>query len=255
MTFSLHAGHAAQMGYRAAQLASDGFTGDQAVFEGELNYGAVSTPGDGYEPEALRPTLDEGWGVSDIGLKAYPCARVPQAAMDGLRELLEEEDLQPEDVQEVIVQLDSSLSGILDRPDPDDWIAARGSIEFCLAVVLAEGTATIEHFSDDYVTNGPVRDHLPNITPRYDEEFGPSFSKYGARVTVRRGDGVESAREVHHAPGSPANPLGPERRRRKFLECASPRFGAGVSEQLYDSLMAIEDSESVGVMLSLLHEA
>jgi 2-methylcitrate dehydratase PrpD len=94
MTKPLHSGHAAQIGVRAAILAAEGFTADRSVFEGKIGYGTVMTPGGTYNPEELTRDLGDTWAVMDIGYKPYPSGVITHAAMDALREIVVDHDLE-----------------------------------------------------------------------------------------------------------------------------------------------------------------
>lgn len=253
-TFALHGGHAAQMGLRAAQMAAAGITGDPEIFEGALGYGATMTPDDEFEPSALDPDADDRWGVLDIGLKAYPCARVPQSAMDGLRDLLRREGLDAADVEGVVAEFDPELKGILDYPTPENWIRARGSIEFCLAATLLEGEASVSHFTDEYVGRDRTQAAMRKIEPSYEAPLGEEFSNYGSRVRVRTVAGDDHVIEVEHAPGSPENPMDQERQRRKFLDCTSGTLGQDGAAELHSILGSLEEPGRLDAVLALVRE-
>lgn len=248
MTFALHGGRAAAGGLEAAQLARSGFTADPAVFDGALNYGALTADG-AYDPTAIDGALE---GVPDIGLKAYPCARIPQAAMDGLREILTAHDLSARAVDRVVAEFDPSLAGILDRPDPADVAEARGSIEFCLGVVLADGDAGMRSFTADALSRPAVRSAMATVEPRYTAELGEAFSTFGACVRVHTADGDTHEAEVHDAPGSPANPLGEARRREKFRDCTRSALSADDADDLFAALQTIETAPSVAAVVDRL---
>lgn len=250
-TFALHAGHAAQMGRRAMVLANSGVTGDPSIFEGSQGYLAVlsseKAPDGAGEPQADPAYL----GMLDIGFKAYPCARVPQAAMDGLRNIMDRQGLRSEDVQKVVARFDPSLDGILERSDPSDWNAARGSIEFCLAAILTESNLTIKHLTDDYLSSPPIQRAMEEIEPRYDEELADNFSKYGAIVTVET-EATRYREAVPHPPGSLANPLSDARKREKFEVCARTVLDQQDATELYTLLGNFDAGETFGRVLGRL---
>jgi 2-methylcitrate dehydratase PrpD len=226
MTKPLHAGHAAQMGVRAALLADAGFTADDAVFEGDIGYGRVMTPGGEYDPSAITDGLGERWAVDDIGYKPYPSGVITHAAMDALREVVEREDLQPDDVESVRVALDDAASEMLIHADPSDALQAKFSIEFCLTAILRERDAGVREFSDEYVADPRTRAVMATVEREFEPNlFGGEFAGYGARVTLTTTDGEEYVGIEKYAPGSPNNPVSDERLDAKFFECAEPTVG------------------------------
>ncbi|WP_435181048.1 MmgE/PrpD family protein [Halorussus sp. AFM4] len=253
MTKPLHAGHAAQMGVRAASLAEAGFTADDAVFEGDIGYGEVMTPGGDYDPAEITEDLGETWAVHDIGFKPYPSGVITHAAMDALRELVEREGLEPADVESVRVALDQAASEMLIHADPDDALQAKFSIEFCLAAVLREGDAGVREFSDEYVTDPRTREVTAKVERDFEENlFGGEFAGYGARVTVTTRDGDEFEAVEKYAPGSPNNPVSDERLDAKFFECAEPIVGRERAEAVAS---AVADLETEGALDRLLANA
>lgn len=243
MTKPLHAGHAAEQGVRAALLAADGFTGDDAILEGDIGYGAVMTPDDGYDPIEITQELGERWAVTDIGYKPYPSGVITHAAMEALRDLLNERDLGAEDVTRIRVALDDAASEMLHHEQPDGALQAKFSIEFCLAAVLLSDDPGVQEFTDEYVVRDDVQEACRLVEREFEPNlFGGRFAGYGARVVVETDDGAEFVAEMHEAPGSPSNPVAPRRLREKFLECVETRFDRTHAETLADHIEEFEKS-------------
>ncbi|WP_458189012.1 MmgE/PrpD family protein [Haladaptatus sp. NG-WS-4] len=253
MTKPLHAGHAAQMGVRAAMLADAGFTADDAVFEGDIGYGRVMTPGGEYDPTEITEDLGETWAVDDIGFKPYPSGVITHAAMDATREVVEREDLSPEDVESVRVALDDAASEMLIHANPDDALQAKFSIEFCLAVILRERDAGVKEFSDEYVADSRTREVIEKVDREFEPNlFGGNFAGYGARVTLTTTDGKQYVAVEKHAPGSPNNPVPDNRLDAKFFECAEPTVGPERADAI---AAAIDDLDANGALDRLLKNA
>lgn len=223
MTKPLHAGHAAEVGLRAAMLAENGWTADPNVLEGELGYGEVMTLGD-YTPEAdilAGLSAPDPWAVTDIGFKPYPSGVITHAAMDAMRDLVRDHDLTPAGVERVIVTLDEAANEMLIHADAENELEAKFSIEFCLAAVLREGEAGVHEFTDAYVGAPETRAAMAKVERDFEVDlFGDEFAGYGARVIVETTEGDRHEAEVRHAPGSPNNPVGEERLVAKFEEAA-----------------------------------
>lgn len=221
MTKPLHAGHAAQSGLRAALLASRGFTADPEILEGQLGYGNVMTPDGSYDPAPITDPDDE-WGVMDIGYKPYPSGVITHAAMDALRELVEDADLSPADVSSVVVTLDDAASEMLHHREPENALQAKFSIEFCLAAILRERTVGLHEFTDEYVAEPATRDAIDLVERDFEANlFEGPYANYGTRVTVTTEDGRELVATERFAPGSPNNPITEARLERKFREAAA----------------------------------
>jgi 2-methylcitrate dehydratase PrpD len=247
MTKPLHAGHAAEMGVRAALLARDGFTADDAVLEGDLGYGEVMTIHDGYDPSEITEGLGESWSVTDIGYKPYPSGVITHAAMDAMRDLVIEHDLHPESVDRVTVTLEDAASEMLIHAQPEDALQAKFSIEFCLAAILREGEAGIHEFTDEYVDEPETREAIEKVERAFEEDlFGDDFAGYGAVLRVETGDGETLRAEERFAPGSPNNPVSEDRLREKFFECVETRMDRPGAEDLEAAIRNLDDETPVG---------
>ena len=258
MTKPLHAGHAAQMGVRAALLADAGFTADDAVLEGGLGYGEVMTPGGEYDPATVTEGLDalsdggdaDDWAVHDIGYKPYPSGVITHAAMDAMRSLVRDHDLTPADVERVVVALDEAADEMLIRSDARDELEAKFSIEFCLAAVLREGDAGVHEFTDEYVTAPETRAAMETVERDFEEDlFGGGFAGYGARVRVETVEGETYTAEERDAPGGPSNPLSDERLRAKFDESARTVLPADDADAAAAAVGRLDDDDALSELL------
>ncbi|MFB6133658.1 MAG: MmgE/PrpD family protein [Halanaeroarchaeum sp.] len=166
MTKPLHAGHAAQSGVRAALLASRGFTADPDILDGGLGYGTVMSPGGTYDPTVIEEGGDQ-WGVRDVGYKPYPSGVITHAAMDALRDLVIDHDLEPADVDRVVVTLDEDLSldtrvgHILDEFTQAEFARLRDGLTatgitaaFSIPSIHLERTDWLRELVGDLVTDG-----------------------------------------------------------------------------------------------------
>ncbi|MFD1642956.1 MmgE/PrpD family protein [Halohasta litorea] len=246
MTKPLHAGHAAENGVRAALLAENGFTADNEILEGKIGYGEVMTTDGSYDPEIITEGLGEEWAVLDLGFKPHPSGVITHAAMDALRTLVIDHDLTPESVDSMTVALDDAASEMLHHANPDNALQAKFSIEFCLAAILRERKAGIHEFTDEYVSQPETAAVIDKIDRAFEENlFDAHYASYGARVTVETTDGETLVQEVKHHPGSPNNPVSEERLRAKFDECVLTVLDDDGTDQLAETIDALEDVPSV----------
>ena len=253
MTKPLHAGHAAEMGMRAALLAGEGFGATGEVLEGSMGYGSVMNPTGTFDEGDLRESPGGHWGVEDIGLKPYPSGVITHAAMEALRRTVAEHDLGPEDVERVVVTLDEAASEMLIHADPADELEAKFSIEFCLAAVLREGDAGVAEFSDEYVNAAATREAMALVERAFESDlFGGGFAGYGARVTVETTDGGTHVEEERRAPGSPSNPLPEERWEGKFHECAAPVLDREAAERVASLTAELERLDDLEALTTAL---
>ncbi len=249
MTKPLHAGHAAEMGVRAALLAKRGFTADKSIIEGKLGYGKIMTGGEGHDESVLTEDFGNEWAINDIGFKPYPSGVITHAAMDSLREIVIEEDLKPDDVDEIIVTLADDATDMLIHENPSDALQAKFSIEFCLAAILRERDAGVHEFTDEYVSEEETQEIISIVTRDFESElFGVEYASYGARIKVRSGDN-EYMNETEFAPGSPNNPVTEDRLEAKFRECGETQYS---NQELDNLIQIIHNLEQNGNFESLV---
>ena len=248
MTKPLHAGAAAQTGVRAALLAQSGFTADPHILEGANGYGEVMTPNGTYDPTEITEGRGE-WAVADIGFKPHPSGVITHAAMDALRTVVIDNDLDPEDVDSVTVTLDDAASEMLIHANPENALQAKFSIEFCLAAILRERRAGIHEFTDEYVTRPEVKTTIGKVERAFEPQlFDTEYAGYGARVIVETASGDQLTNEVRFAPGSPNNPLSEERLYAKFEECAETVLDESAIEQLATAIDTLEEPGSIDAL-------
>ena len=262
MTKPLHAGHAAQMGIRAALLAREGWSSDRSVLEGELGYGTVMTLEDAYDPTAITDGLDAlarsgergretnaEWATSDIGYKPYPSGVITHAAMDATRRVRNREGLARKDIASVTVALDEAASEMLIHAEPEDALQAKFSIEFCLAAVLQEGDPGVEAFTDEYLDREGIRETMTRVERAFEPDlFGGGYAGYGARITVETSEGETYIEAEPHAPGGPRNPVSDERLDAKFRACTGRVLDEAATDRLAN---AIERLEREGALADL----
>jgi 2-methylcitrate dehydratase PrpD len=254
MTKPLHAGHAAEMGVRAAMLADEGFTADTSIFGSDIGYGEIMTTSDGaFQPSVLTEGLGDEWAVFDIGYKPYPSGVITHAAMEALRQLVKEHGLAPENTERVVVALDEAASEMLHHERPATSLEAKFSIEFCLATVLREEDPGITQFTDDYVTADETRELVDLVERDFEENlFGADFANYGAQIEVTQTDGTVLTTEVRQAPGTPSNPLPEDRLYDKFRECTSVVLPESDVEALLETLGAFEEAGQLATFGELI---
>src|SRR5262249_47527885 len=96
-TRRMHAGWAAQAGYRAARLAAAGFTGPRTLFDGEHGFFHAFANSDGCDFTAMLDGAGARWLCADIAFKPYACGTMAHPYIDCARRLVAE-GVSPSDV-------------------------------------------------------------------------------------------------------------------------------------------------------------
>ena len=135
MTKYLSAGWISKAEVISVLLAEMGYTGDKEVLDGELGFWK-SFASDGWAPEMVTRGLGEDWYFSgDVSYKTYPCCGVMQVALANFYEIIDENNLQPDDIEQVRVLLNSLAElPLWQNRQIETHIEAQFSVAYVFAV-------------------------------------------------------------------------------------------------------------------------
>jgi 2-methylcitrate dehydratase PrpD len=225
MTKPLHAGQCARGGLLAVLLARRGYTANADALEHKQGFFNVFNGAGHYEPERALEDWDE-WELVSPGAsyKLYPCCYSTHAAVEATLNLVRRHG--PFDARSV-ARVDSwtPTRGLAhtDRPDPRSDLAAKFSVQYCVARALLHGHVVLDHFERDAWRDAKVRELLPRVhaapyTGRLFDEDDP----FDAEVKVTLTDGRVLSEKVDRPLGRTTdNPIAPEHLVAKFADCAS----------------------------------
>lgn len=198
MTKHLHAGHAAEAGARAAQLAKYGFTGPPTILEGDRGFfrGLCADP----DPDAVLRDPDAPWELHRTSIKPWPSCRHTHPPIDAAASL--RDAIGNRSIERVTVETYPATLDLCDRPVPDTEYAAKFSLQHCVAAALARPVVDFAAF------DAPARAELAPLRTRIECRIGDRFAAaypraWGAAVSVTLGDGSVLTAEREHAKGDP----------------------------------------------------
>lgn len=236
MTKPFHAGHAARCGVLSAWMARQGFTADNAIFDGKDSLLETYRGEDGEALAELAGRLGQPWEIIEPGVyvKRWPCCYSNHRAVGGLFELIDRFDLKADEVSEVAVGFLPGGDTALVSRDPQTGLEGKFSIEYVAAATLLDRKLTLETFTDAMVRR-PKAQQLARKVRRYriaDEKLYSGISGYlDIAVITPRG---RFERRVDRVPGSPAWPMTENDRVEKFMDCAARVLGTTGAERLLD---------------------
>lgn len=250
MTKSYHNGRAADGGVRAALLANMGFTSHPDAFEGRFGFLHVFvknlTPRFQYIEElgkdwdlVNRPTL----------IKPHPSCGGTHAAMNGMLQLIRENDIREEDVDRVDVGMNQGGVDSLYYPDPQNIYEAKFSMQFVMALLLHFRRWGVDLHTDEVVNMPEMRALYPKISFFVDEELDKEIPRemtdYHAIVTVYMKDGT-----VHKIHGNPPR-LTWDEIKEKYDQTVGSVINKKRSEAIVDVVKALERYNGVDLMTLL----
>jgi 2-methylcitrate dehydratase PrpD len=253
MTKPFHAGHAAQSGVRAAQLAREGLTASESALEGRQGYLAAfsgaTLPATAFEHLGRRWEL----GASGIAVKPYPSCALTHSAIDALVELRARHRIAAVDVAAVEVRVNAVVPDVLRHARPATGLERKFSMEYCAAAALARGPLGLADFEDGPVADAATRQLMERVQMLVDPTLPQELEQQAwTRVTVRLTDGTAFEEKPRGASGHPTAPLTDAELRAKFLACAAPVIGADAAEGVADQIAHLEDIPDIRALTSRL---
>jgi 2-methylcitrate dehydratase PrpD len=254
MTKPFHAGRAAESGVLAASLAKAGFTATSNILE--AGRGFFRAAGGGYDPAMIDGVLGDPWTFDrpGISIKPHPSGSLTHPAMGALLDLLNAQDIRAADVRSVRVGTNRHMPNALIHHHPKDSLAAKFSMEFCMAILVLEGRAGLAQFTDEVVNRPDVQEMIGRVEfvadPAADEG---GFREMTSIIDVELVDGRTFHTRAEFGKGSPANPMTDAELIDKFHGCLDwAGMPSAVGQEVAGRVLALEDETSLRAVLAPL---
>jgi 2-methylcitrate dehydratase PrpD len=226
-------GNAARNGVTAALSAQNGFTGDLRIFEGEFFssiYGLSPNP-------ALL--LDEGSVLGDVSFKPWCAAKQTMAAAQALREIIED-GVPPSTMSNLVVGVPPPYLKMIDHGViAGERASYLTSVSYQMALAALDPEATIDVRQTPESVPAEIRDFMPTISVRADEDLLRHYPKsWPARVAVAAA-GARHEKLVLHVPGDPERPFDELQIAEKFRRVTKVVLGQRAAEVLLSHSLAV----------------
>lgn len=219
LTKRMQSAFAAQAGIFAGLLAQKGITAPRETFEGKFGLYQLYQEGD---PAKAIEGLGTRFLHEDTMLKKYPACACSHAAIEGMRELIEEYDLRPEDVSAIDATISPQMHRLVGAPfEPAEnpQVTAQFSLQYGLASMLLRRRLGIEEIQDAAVLDPKVREVTSRIRIHIDE--GNKGSRVPAEVKVTSKKHGVLGRRIDKFPWSWQAPYSPGEFEEKLDNCLS----------------------------------
>lgn len=247
MTKRLHAGNAARAGLTATALAEAGFTAPSDVLEA-ADGGLLRAASDEADQARGGAGLGEVFLLDEVAVKPYPCCGSLHSSVDAAIELATAHDLHPDDVAEVVA-FNSRLVDLqcgFPYTGQGGELEAQMSLQYCVAVALADRQCGTAQFSSQRREDPAVRDLASRVRFEVDPEIDRIYpASFPARVRITRSDGSRAETRVSAPTGSSEAPFDWEGMSRKFHGTTQAVLSPPEADALLDLLAAIEDVADV----------
>jgi 2-methylcitrate dehydratase PrpD len=221
MTKPFQAGHAAEAGVVAADLAALGWSAASNILEAQ--YGFFHAAGGGFDPAAIMGRLGKPWAFESPGvsIKPFPSGSLTHPAMGEMLRLIRLHDLKPAEVEKIDVGGNSRMVTTLLHHHPATGLQAKFSMEFGIAILTLERKAGLAEYTDAIVQRPDVQEMIRRVNFYIDPEAEQAgFDKMTSLLRIHLKDRRVISGRAQFAKGSPANPMSYEEVADKFLGCA-----------------------------------
>lgn len=249
MTKPLHVGHASWSAILAVDLAQRGFTASERAVEGEVGYCKVFGGMRDREDNAIAQTLGHPFEfeTSRMSIKAFPCCGSTHGSIGAALRVCS--GLWESDIESVMVEVPYTAPLILIHHRPTTPMAAKFSLEYCVATALLHGRVMLSQFTEAAVNEANVQSLLRRVNYRVPDEWQKGAAPWNmanARIEVRLKDGsVRRASNSVRKGDAIVDPLSDDELEAKFLDCAAVALGHVQARQLLDLLGGFERLKNV----------
>jgi 2-methylcitrate dehydratase PrpD len=255
-------GFAASGGVLSALMASKGITGAKESMEGKYGMFNLYQRGD-YDRDVITANLGKTFEVTNISFKPYPCCRFLGGPIDTALKLQEEYNILPEQIDEVIVEVNQRAYDEYCIPTevkhkPRTITDAQFSIPFGVATALVRRRAIIEDFMEEAIRDKDVLLLLTKVRSKASAEISKDtikvLPKTPCRLTVKaRGHVYSTTLDI--LKGSLENPMSDREIEFKFKDCgnhAVKPLSANSIATVLDKVRKLEEVGDVGQILKCI---
>ncbi|WP_276302422.1 MmgE/PrpD family protein [Halorussus lipolyticus] len=227
----------------SAFLAKHGMDGPKNLFEGQKGW--KQTVSGEFEAEFTPAER-----VHDVMTKKYVAETYAQSAVEGIIELAEREDIDPEAVAEIRLDTFAGAKLIIgggegSRYEVETKAQADHSLPYMLAVSLIDREMGNDQYDPERIRGDDVQGLLrkvavaenPDLTERFEAGEMP------AEIEVEMADGTVHRIEKNQFEGHPNGSMSWDEIERKFHETAGERYDETRRGQIIDTVLQLEERE------------
>jgi len=240
-------GLASRHGVFAAHLASCGFGGPPAIFEGKYPLWQAFT-GQWHEKE-LFDQLGTKFKTMELYFKQYACCAFIHPGLDGLLDIRSSEHLDAGDIAHITLRFPKSGYKVIDNNPLRSHCA-----QYVLALAMAKGYV---HFydilHDQRNNNKQIRDLSSHVEVIGDQELDKTYPDlYRSVIEVKTHSRKTYVRDIVHPRGSPEVPLTKDELKTKFTTLTKDLISKSRADEIATTVNQLEQLSDVRALTSLL---
>jgi 2-methylcitrate dehydratase PrpD len=238
-------------GILAALMAGNSIVGPKNCIEGNFGMYNLYHRG-GYDREALLGNLGKNYHGVGLTIKPYPSCRITHAFIDAALALVNEHDIQPDQIVEIVVVGNaggySLCVPIEEKRSPSDPVASQFSVPWSVAAATVRRKAAISEFSAEAIKDESILAMAKKIKAEEDPDMAGGLP---GRVTIVTNEGVYT-KQVDHPSGGPQNPMSFTDCANKFRDCASysvKPLAQGTIEHIIRHIEKLEEVDDIAEII------
>jgi 2-methylcitrate dehydratase PrpD len=255
-TKRMHPGWAAHNGIIASILAKHGFKGPSTIFEGRDGFLHA------YSINADRGKILDGIGspfeIMRTSIKPHACCRYKQPSIDGILKIMKENQIKPDDIEEVRLGILKAGFPIIVTPEelkynPQSIVDAQFSMPFGAAVAILYGEASLNQYREKVIHSPEVKEMMKRVRCVEDPELDKVYpEKWPATVEIKTKDGKSFSTKVEYPKGDPENPLSWDELIDKFNSLVSLIYSKRRRERIIDGIKKIDEERDISQWTKIL---
>ena len=245
---------AVEAGVRAALLASKGYTGPVEVFEGKEGLFEVLDKVK-WDRDIITKGLGENFLINQCGYKAFPTEALTHQPITAALEVMKENDLNPKEVKEILVETTTRGADILSDPskyNPTTKETADHSLPYCISVAVAKGNVLPSAFEEDALRDPFIWSLLGKIKVIANPEIDALFPKVKRAIVNIKTSKGEFKKQEDFAKGQPERLLSEEELISKFKANSEKKISSSRMENIIKTTQGLENINEIGKYMELL---
>ncbi len=244
--------NAARNAVYSTMLARNGMEGPVDVFEGQKGW-KQTVSGD------FEVDLDPGCErLHDVMTKRYVAETYAQSAVEGIIELAEENDIDPQSVESIHLDTFEGAKLIIgggegSRYEVETKAQADHSLPYMLAAALIDREMTNDAYEPERIQRDDVQTLLKTVDVEADDELTEAFEngQMPAVIDVEMDDGTTYHVEKEDFAGHPRNPMSWEQVEEKFDKSAANVYDESKRDDIVEAVRELEErdvSDVIGLL-------
>ena len=243
------AGHSAQAGLVAADMAAAGMTGPASILEGPLGW-LKATGGnlDAARAQTLLQTPpDRAWRVHEVSFKPWAACRHVHPAIECALQM-NTQGVDPDQITSIRLETYGVALSFADQPHPKTALQGKFSLQHGLAWSLCHGGFGLEATGPAALADpacASLRERVTLVCGQVQDRAYPQ--SFGARLQLHMANGSHLSSEVVNVLGDPENPLSADQVRAKSAQLLrASGWDLARAEQLIGLVGALPQAKALG---------